>query len=88
MPYTWGDNNSVKNGISSFLDQLFAQNPSLNFLSQSTTYSTQYPEALVLSDQATTIACALMFCFNPTPNFTFACRAKPSAQINDSLYQV
>uniref|UniRef100_A0AC34FJ42 SCP domain-containing protein n=1 Tax=Panagrolaimus sp. ES5 TaxID=591445 RepID=A0AC34FJ42_9BILA len=91
IPYNYPFGSSLKEKISDYLDQLFHQNSNLNFLSQSSTYSSQYPAALVLSDQATTIACAATFFYDPATFFTtfnFACRAKPSPQINDQLYQV
>lgn len=83
--------NTLKDGIAEALDQVFDQNPNLNFLSQSTTYSPKYPPALALSDQATFIACSVKYtCYDPALPFTytFACRAIPSAQLNSQLYQV
>uniref|UniRef100_A0AC34GAN9 Uncharacterized protein n=1 Tax=Panagrolaimus sp. ES5 TaxID=591445 RepID=A0AC34GAN9_9BILA len=91
IPYDWQtwNENFINNAIGAYLDQLFTQNPNLNFLSQSTTYSTEYPAALVLSDQATIIACSQAICFDSGEiNYNVLCRAKPSAQINDQLYQI
>uniref|UniRef100_A0AC35GR27 SCP domain-containing protein n=1 Tax=Panagrolaimus sp. PS1159 TaxID=55785 RepID=A0AC35GR27_9BILA len=90
IPYTWQNwnENSLNNAIAEYLDQLYTQNPNLNFFSHSTTYSTQYPAALALSDQATTLSCSAGLCYDTEWNYNVLCLAKPSTQINDKLYQV
>uniref|UniRef100_A0A914QJT6 SCP domain-containing protein n=1 Tax=Panagrolaimus davidi TaxID=227884 RepID=A0A914QJT6_9BILA len=72
--------------------EFYVSNPNLNFLSQSTSYSTEYPAAFALSNQAESIACYRKQCWNLSTTFeikyTHICRVKPSVQINDNLYQV
>uniref|UniRef100_A0AC35F473 SCP domain-containing protein n=1 Tax=Panagrolaimus sp. PS1159 TaxID=55785 RepID=A0AC35F473_9BILA len=79
--------------INGFVDQIinefFVSNSNFNFLSTSSIYSTQYPAAFALSDQATSFACNAKPCFqNGSIDWHFVCRAKPEIQNNTPLYQI
>uniref|UniRef100_A0AC34GUF7 SCP domain-containing protein n=1 Tax=Panagrolaimus sp. ES5 TaxID=591445 RepID=A0AC34GUF7_9BILA len=76
------------------VDTNFGPNLDLNFLSQSSEYSTQYPAAFALSEHAESVACFLKWC-PPTTwsetalyNFHFVCRAKPSLSFGETIYEV
>uniref|UniRef100_A0AC35GSL6 SCP domain-containing protein n=1 Tax=Panagrolaimus sp. PS1159 TaxID=55785 RepID=A0AC35GSL6_9BILA len=72
-----------------FGTEFFIANPNFNFLSQSTIYSTEYPAAFALSQNAESITCFRKQCWSATTfsiTFRQICRAKPIIQINDNLY--
>uniref|UniRef100_A0AC34F9D8 SCP domain-containing protein n=1 Tax=Panagrolaimus sp. ES5 TaxID=591445 RepID=A0AC34F9D8_9BILA len=73
---------------SDLANEYFIQNPNLNFLSQTSNYSTQYPAAFALSSQAESIACNTKFCFGSTLSYSFVCRGKPFLQINDIKFKI
>uniref|UniRef100_A0A914P961 Uncharacterized protein n=1 Tax=Panagrolaimus davidi TaxID=227884 RepID=A0A914P961_9BILA len=89
----WVYPEDIKGYLNELINEYFVSNPNYNFLSTSATYSTEYPAAFALSDQATSFACNVKFCRRDGPSFYhpdfhYICRAKPAIQINQPLYQI